>query len=599
MSYQISSPKYSFIKFNDLDQDDDCCKDDQTFCLPIFAISDLRFQMKITGSDEAATDTIWALANDKIQLTLHKGTGDIAAAKNFTVDDGLYFTKIRISATEILYTWTKDLSGLFTHIDCKGCFRLGVKVDGYEGTNYSNCFVRICDDCFTSVFEYYNDDDFAGFKYCNTYGFANRVRLPFYFQDPQYPEDETVYIKSNGFRKVLRLNVIKEYSVITEHFPELMHDKMKVALSHDNTYVTGQKYTGSFRKSSPYTPEWTQGFCLAPAAFKVLVNPDISVNNNCQSCEDLPDGCAEISGLTTDSENGGSDWSAEISAASFAATPNPPVNQYVDIFYRQGGSTGAYTFAGNITFDSTGAIVSTPNPFVISGLDDSWGYIEIKAVNQCGGSAFFKSVYNPCQTLAGLTAVTTDGDTTWGVDITNVVYSTWPQFGVHKTLNIFYREYGSGSGWTAAGSIDVVVAAGFAVTITPNPKSIVGLDSDWEKVEIKVEYDCGRQLLQVFSNPLSGCSAVTVVTVQNVTDTDVDLNWPRVLPTPSGGYDWELWDYGMTGMITSGNVNDPGGTLFLYIPGLTPNTHYNFRLRTVCDVGVFSSWTNQDFTTLP
>jgi len=45
------------------------------------------------------------------------------------------------------------------------CFYIRVIVD--EVNYCTNCFQRIPEDCFTSVIDYGNEDNFAGFNYCN------------------------------------------------------------------------------------------------------------------------------------------------------------------------------------------------------------------------------------------------------------------------------------------------------------------------------------------------------------------------------------------------------------------------------------------------
>lgn len=86
-------------------------------------------------------------------------------------------------------------------------------------------------------------------------------------------------------------------------------------------------------------------------------------------------------------------WLLKLTDMSWVA---PPISsQTVAISYREGGTAGAFTSSGNITFSSTGAIVGTPNPFVIAAIDDAWGSIEIKAVNSCNSVDKFKTFNKP------------------------------------------------------------------------------------------------------------------------------------------------------------------------------------------------------------
>lgn len=74
-------------------------------------------------------------------------------------------------------------------------------------------------------------------------------------------------------------------------------------------------------------------------------------------------------------------WQIKITSINWTVAPSG--NQTVDISYRQGGSSGAYTTSGTAVFDASGAIVGTPDPFIIGGIDDSWTSVEVKSVNEC------------------------------------------------------------------------------------------------------------------------------------------------------------------------------------------------------------------------
>lgn len=77
-------------------------------------------------------------------------------------------------------------------------------------------------------------------------------------------------------------------------------------------------------------------------------------------------------------------WLINITSINWAA---PPVsNQTVDVSYRHGGTSDAFTAAGSITFKPDGTINGTPNPFVISNIDDTWTSVEVDSVNTCNGT---------------------------------------------------------------------------------------------------------------------------------------------------------------------------------------------------------------------
>jgi hypothetical protein len=86
-------------------------------------------------------------------------------------------------------------------------------------------------------------------------------------------------------------------------------------------------------------------------------------------------------------------WNINITSSQWSTTV--AANQTINFYYREGGTTGAFTPAGTVTFSGAGAIVGTPNPFVIGGIPDSWLSAQVKAVNTCNNIDFFKNFNNP------------------------------------------------------------------------------------------------------------------------------------------------------------------------------------------------------------
>lgn len=297
---QIHSPKYSFVKFGSPEASNNCCDGEQEFCIPVIEETDTYFQFKIVGASFAETESIWATPLSEFQLALVRGIGNTAITvpantlRNWTVDDSLLFEKYRTAATEVTYLWRNPFKDILTLIDCDGCFQLALIANITDPATVllSNCFTRACRDCYTSVLKYTNEEDAFDFNYCNIANPVNRVRLPFFFQQPQFSDDETIYVKSDGSIKMLKSVTKKEYQVSTEHFPEYIHEKLKVALSHDFTAISSGTYNGNFRKSGSYEIEWTDNICIAPAKFKALVSPYAVRNSNCADCDPLDFGCS-------------------------------------------------------------------------------------------------------------------------------------------------------------------------------------------------------------------------------------------------------------------------------------------------------------------
>lgn len=85
-------------------------------------------------------------------------------------------------------------------------------------------------------------------------------------------------------------------------------------------------------------------------------------------------------------------WITNITTITWVV--NPSANQIVDLGYRQGGTSGAYTSVGSVTFAPDGTIVGT-TPFQITGIDDTWTSIQVNAVNECSGTSFLATFNKP------------------------------------------------------------------------------------------------------------------------------------------------------------------------------------------------------------
>lgn len=119
-------------------------------------------------------------------------------------------------------------------------------------------------------------------------GFTNRIRLPFKLTRPQFPEDKSVYRKSNGETKTLSVVVKKTYEGETDWMPEKWHERLTIALAHDNITYEGDKYLGGISKDGDYEIDWQPflDYPTAKAKFSVQVTPFDNSNSNCQTCEE-------------------------------------------------------------------------------------------------------------------------------------------------------------------------------------------------------------------------------------------------------------------------------------------------------------------------
>lgn len=290
-SINIKSSPFSFVNFNDASAFAPCCDGDNDVCLPVYYNSDLVFQFTLECSDSETARAAMNANPESAQLILLDVDG--YQLYNFTLTGGLYFKKYRVGLTTVVFVWDNNLAGLESYVGFKDCFSLKVDISFYVNKKVSdlatsNCFKRIFDTCFTTLFEYNNETDYAEMYYCNTNGFTNRVRLFVDIGKPKLIEDKTVYRKSNGAIRQTRSLITKELSAITERFSEFMHDRVSVMLAHDNVLATINNNSKiGVSKNGEYQIDWEDNFCLALGSFKLLQTPFAIKNNNCSDCAPL------------------------------------------------------------------------------------------------------------------------------------------------------------------------------------------------------------------------------------------------------------------------------------------------------------------------
>jgi hypothetical protein len=119
--------------------------------------------------------------------------------------------------------------------------------------------------------------------------FLNRIRLPMQLHSAQFPEERTVFRKANGVTKTLSVVIRKQYEVETDYLPERWHQRLTIALAHDNITWEGDHFLGGVSKDGDYNIQWPDGvlhYPTAKAECKVQVTPFDATNSNCQTCEE-------------------------------------------------------------------------------------------------------------------------------------------------------------------------------------------------------------------------------------------------------------------------------------------------------------------------
>lgn len=162
MPYNIISPANSFVQFGESDTIESCNYEDFGLCLPVFQDDDIAFQFVIQGGTEAETDALCDLSAESVVV----GISDQCSG-DMLIEFAQKPERYRLSPTQVLYNWSHGLPNFATVIRVGGCFYARATI--LEAYNFcSNCLQRIGDDCHTSVIEYGNEEDFAGFTYSNS-----------------------------------------------------------------------------------------------------------------------------------------------------------------------------------------------------------------------------------------------------------------------------------------------------------------------------------------------------------------------------------------------------------------------------------------------
>lgn len=161
MGYRLITPIHSFVRFDNETPLNHCIwgvmGDD---CLPVYEESDVAFQFVVEADTEAEADTLCQFAYPGAALGLVRDCDQPDFDVVFAEDPERY----RLSDLQVLFNWPHGFPGMIGEYQIGECFRVRVEVGNL--TECSNCFQRIANPCFTTVIQYSNDNDFAGFKYC-------------------------------------------------------------------------------------------------------------------------------------------------------------------------------------------------------------------------------------------------------------------------------------------------------------------------------------------------------------------------------------------------------------------------------------------------
>jgi hypothetical protein len=177
------------------------------------------------------------------------------------------------------------------------CYSLAILIPGIDDPIFSNIFRRKNNTTWLTFVSYGNNEDVYDFHYPNN-AVLNKNWLPLYQRKPKYPETRKVYIKSDKSYKTLSASIEKEYENLVEFMPDEFHDRMVVALSHDNIHFASSKIDADVFKKGDYDIDWQENDTLESAQAIFAINIQFEGrNSNCEqrpACVALPEPAACI-----------------------------------------------------------------------------------------------------------------------------------------------------------------------------------------------------------------------------------------------------------------------------------------------------------------
>lgn len=166
MALQITSPTHSFVQFNETGTFEHCIFGSYTVPLPVVLYTDVAFQFYLTGTS-SELDAICGVYGEEIRVGIVSECDDVGFLTEFTgapySDEAEIY---RLSDTQLLVNWSHGLPGFDSVVAVGECFRIRIQIG--EETWCSNVHKRSSDSCFTSVIDYTNDENYAGFNYCSS-----------------------------------------------------------------------------------------------------------------------------------------------------------------------------------------------------------------------------------------------------------------------------------------------------------------------------------------------------------------------------------------------------------------------------------------------
>lgn len=162
MGLTFLTPTNSFVRFDGALPENHCIFGQQQYCLPVLEDSDVQFQFVVQTDTVEEADALCTLGESGLSIGLVRD----CVQEGFDVEFAESPQRFRLSDFQVLYTWSHGLTGAIVEYSLMECFYIRIEIGAESAC--SNCFQRVGNGCFTSVIEYGNSENFAGFNYCNS-----------------------------------------------------------------------------------------------------------------------------------------------------------------------------------------------------------------------------------------------------------------------------------------------------------------------------------------------------------------------------------------------------------------------------------------------
>lgn len=160
--------------------------------------------------------------------------------------------------------------------------------NGLDLATVSNKFIVIndTDAAYHSWLSYGCNESAFGFAYAGEQ--PNIVLLPVWLHSPTYPKKQSQYVKSDGSTVLLSATLEKNYVFETEAMTEWYHERMAIAMAHDDITITNP-VIGEVKvlDKDTYTPQWLdkERATRVPARTRVVAARYGYTNSNCGARE--------------------------------------------------------------------------------------------------------------------------------------------------------------------------------------------------------------------------------------------------------------------------------------------------------------------------